>query len=138
MASATSNEKFLHVSVISPAKAVFKGDARSVVVPAFDGELGVLPGHAAFLSLLGTGELRVSTAEGETRRLAVRGGFLQVNEDNVTVLTPESAASTDINVADLRKEEAATDSTHPTQREDRESLDARRKWLKVRQKIAGS
>ena len=45
----------LHVSVISPEAMLFEGDAQSVVAPAFDGEVGILTGHAPMVTLLGTG-----------------------------------------------------------------------------------
>ena len=46
----------LSVRVVSPEKVVFEGDARALVAPAWDGKVGILPGHAPFLSLLGAGE----------------------------------------------------------------------------------
>ena len=71
----------MHVTVISPERTVFDGDAESLVAPAFDGLVGILPRHAPFLTLLGQGVLVVRAAEGE-RRYAVAGGFVQV-VDNV-------------------------------------------------------
>ena len=80
----------LHVSVISPEKVLFEGDVDSVVAPAFDGEVGILTRHAPMLTLLGRGTLRLAAAGGESRRFAVEGGFLQVADDHVRVVT-ESA-----------------------------------------------
>jgi F-type H+-transporting ATPase subunit epsilon len=76
----------MHVSVISPEAATFDGPADSVVAPAFDGEVGILPRHAPFMTLLGEGALLVRTEGGE-RRFHVRGGFLQVVDDTVRVVT---------------------------------------------------
>jgi len=76
----------LSVSVISPEKVLFSGAARAVVAPAFDGEVGILAMHAPLMTVLGRGILRVETAEGE-RRFAVDGGFLQVVDDSVRVVT---------------------------------------------------
>jgi len=76
----------LKVSVISPEKVLFEGAARAVTAPAFDGEMGILPMHAPLMTLLGKGTLRVETAEGE-RRFGVDGGFLQVVDDQVRVVT---------------------------------------------------
>lgn len=128
-------DKNLHVTVITPARSVFNAAATSVVVPAFDGELGVLPGHAAMLALLGTGELRLGTAEGGTKRLAIRGGFLQVHHNNVTVLTPESVTSEDIKPEDLQKEAQTLDAEKPVKLEEREALETKRQWLKAKQKV---
>lgn len=76
----------LKVSVISPEKVMFEGEARGVVAPAFDGEMGILPMHAPLMTLLGKGLLRIDTTEGE-RRFGVDGGFLQVVDDQVRVVT---------------------------------------------------
>ena len=81
----------LKVSVISPEKVLFEGSARSVVAPAFDGEMGILPMHAPLMTLLGNGMLRLETVEGE-RRFAVQGGFLQVVDNQVRVVTESATA----------------------------------------------
>jgi F-type H+-transporting ATPase subunit epsilon len=125
----------MRVTVITPAKAVFDADAKAVVAPAFDGELGVLPGHAAMLALLGTGEMRVTTPDGSLRRLAIRGGFLQVNQNKITVLTPESASPEELKPEALQSEADKLGAEKATKLEDREALSARRQWLQVRQKI---
>ena len=49
----------LKVSLISPEQVLFEGEVDSVVAPAFDGEVGLLTGHAPMLTLLGSGELRL-------------------------------------------------------------------------------
>jgi len=81
----------LHVSVISPEASLYEGDATSVVAPAFDGEVGILTGHAPMMTLLGKGELRVD-ATGGARKFAIEGGFLQVIGDQVRVVTEKGSA----------------------------------------------
>lgn len=76
----------LKVSVISPERVLFEGTARGVIAPAFDGEMGILPMHAPLMTLLGRGTLRVDTPEGE-KKFTVAGGFLQVVDDAVRVVT---------------------------------------------------
>lgn len=80
----------LKVSVISPEALLFEGEATSVVAPAFDGSLGILSGHAPMVTLLGNGELRLDGASG--KRFTVDGGFLQVEDDNVRVVTEKARA----------------------------------------------
>ncbi|MGH7658256.1 MAG: ATP synthase F1 subunit epsilon [Gemmatimonadales bacterium] len=75
----------MHVTVISPSAAMFDGDADAVVAPAHDGEVGILPRHAPFMTLLGRGTLRIRQG-GTERRFAVDGGFLQVVKDTVRVV----------------------------------------------------
>jgi F-type H+-transporting ATPase subunit epsilon len=75
----------MRVTVISPEAAMFDGDADAVVAPAFDGEVGILPRHAPFMTLLGRGTLKVRRGASVTQFL-VRGGFLQVAGDRVRVV----------------------------------------------------
>lgn len=76
----------LHVLVISPERTVFEGQADAVVAPAWDGEIGILRGHAPLMALLGAGQLRVRTGT-SVDRFHVEGGFLQVVDNVVTVLS---------------------------------------------------
>ena len=80
----------LTVSVISPERVLFEGPAKSIVAPSFDGEVGILPMHAPMMTLLGKGTLRVESVEGGTQRFDVDGGFLQVAEDHVRVVTEKA------------------------------------------------
>ena len=82
----------LRVSVISPERVLFEGEADSVVAPAFDGEVGILAGHAPMMTLLGRGLLRLGGGAGEGRRFTVEGGFLQVADDQVRVVTERATA----------------------------------------------
>jgi F-type H+-transporting ATPase subunit epsilon len=75
----------MRVTVISPEAAVFDGEADAVVAPAYDGEVGILPHHAPFMTLLGRGTLVVRSG-GSARRFAVRGGFLQAVNNSVRVV----------------------------------------------------
>jgi F-type H+-transporting ATPase subunit epsilon len=81
----------LHVSVISPEASLYEGDATSVVAPAFDGEVGILTGHAPMMTLLGKGELRIEGTD--ARRFLVEGGFLQVVNNEVRVVTEHGSAA---------------------------------------------
>ncbi len=83
----------LKVSVISPERVLFEGTARSVIAPAFDGEVGILPMHAPLMTLLGKGTLRLDTAEGE-KRFDVEGGFLQIIDDQVRVVAEHAIVVT--------------------------------------------
>jgi F-type H+-transporting ATPase subunit epsilon len=75
----------MRVTLIAPERSLYDGEATSVVAPAFDGLVGVLPGHAPFLTVLGSGTLTVSHRE-TTDRFNVAGGFLQVVGDVVRVV----------------------------------------------------
>ena len=81
----------LTVSVISPEAVLFEGTTDSVVAPAFDGQVGILSGHAPMVTLLGAGELQLG-AGGAGPRFTVQGGFLQVVDDTVRVVTEHASA----------------------------------------------
>ena len=76
----------LTVSVVSPERTLYEGEAESIVAPAFDGQVGILTNHAPMLTLLGTGELRL-TASGGDRKFTVSGGVLEVADNRVRVVT---------------------------------------------------
>ena len=80
-------DKALNVRVVSPASVVFEGDASALVAPAWDGKVGILPGHAPFLALIGAGALTVDLPGGGSETFQVAGGVLKVLEDKVTILT---------------------------------------------------
>ena len=80
----------LKVSVISPEAVLFEGETDSVVAPAYDGEVGILTGHAPLMALLGNGQLRLGGAGG---RFNVSGGFMQVLNNQVRVVTEKATAA---------------------------------------------
>lgn len=80
----------MKVSVISTESTIYEGEADLVVVPAWDGQLGIMKGHAPMLVLLGTGDMRVKDDDGE-QRFHISGGFMQVVDDVVTVLSEHAS-----------------------------------------------
>jgi F-type H+-transporting ATPase subunit epsilon len=82
----------LHVVVLSPERTVFEGTADQVIAPALNGSLGILRGHAPLMALLGEGSLRI-TSGGQESRYTVSGGFLQVADNQVTVLSERAEAA---------------------------------------------
>lgn len=82
----------IRVSVISPERTLYEGEAEGVVAPAFDGEVGILTGHAPMMTLLGRGVLRLKGGAGAATRFQVEGGFLQVVDNQVRVVTERATA----------------------------------------------
>jgi F-type H+-transporting ATPase subunit epsilon len=80
----------LQCSVVTPEATVLETSATFVALPLYDGEIGIAPGHSPFIGRLGYGELRV-IASGQTHRYYIDGGFVQVADENVSVLTNHSA-----------------------------------------------
>ncbi|MDO6413315.1 ATP synthase F1 subunit epsilon [Sphingomonas sp. BIUV-7] len=81
----------LHFELVTPEKLVRSEDVYMVVVPGTEGDFGVLQGHAPVMAVIRPGELTVySNATTVTARIALDGGFAEVNEQGLTVLA-ESA-----------------------------------------------
>jgi F-type H+-transporting ATPase subunit epsilon len=72
---------------------MFDGEADAVVAPAYDGQVGILPDHAPFMTLLGAGTLTIRRSGG-TSQFAVRGGFLQVVDNRVRVVAEQVKGET--------------------------------------------
>jgi F-type H+-transporting ATPase subunit epsilon len=88
----------LRCVVVTPERALLDEQVDFVALPMYDGELGVLPGRAALIGRLGPGELRTRQGQ-DTRRFYVDGGFAQVRNNIVTVLTPRALKANEINQA---------------------------------------
>lgn len=91
MANATP----IQVVVITPERQVLEAGTDSVVIPAHDGELGVLKDRAPLMCELATGTLRYKDA-GKTRKVAIDGGFAQVFKNRVIVLTEQATTAAEV------------------------------------------
>lgn len=92
-----TTSKSLQCVIVTPERAVLDETVEFVAVPMYDGELGVLPGRAPLIGRLGYGELRV-VRNHQTERFFVDGGFLQIRDNVVTVLTPRALLAAEIKV----------------------------------------
>ncbi len=88
--------------VVTPEKTVLDVESEMVVVPMIDGENGIATGHAPMIGRLGYGELRVTTG-GTTSNYFVDGGFIQVAENVVSVITNRAILVSDIDKAAAEK-----------------------------------
>jgi F-type H+-transporting ATPase subunit epsilon len=92
------------LDIVTPDRVVLSDQAVSMQAPGVCGSFGVLPGHAPLLSELETGEMRYKRETGEEIRLAVSGGFIQVFNNNVTVLADTAERSGEIDPDRARAE----------------------------------
>ena len=81
----------LQLEIVTPERLAYSDAVDAVNVPGIDGELGILPHHAPMVAILGRGVLRLEGAAGASR-FQVDGGFLQVVDDQVRVVTERAAA----------------------------------------------
>jgi F-type H+-transporting ATPase subunit epsilon len=81
-----------HLLVVAPGLTIYDGKAESAVIPAAEGMMGILPGHAPFFGLLRAGTISARTVASHALAVMVAGGTVQVLPDEVTILA-ESAES---------------------------------------------
>ena len=79
----------IQLEVVTPDRPVLSEPVDMVTVPGLGGELGILPGHTPLISELQTGVLTY-VQEGKSSSLRVSGGFVEVRDDQVTVLAEEA------------------------------------------------
>src|SRR6266581_515663 len=91
----------LQLEVVTPERRVLSESVNSVTVPGRNGEMQILPGHAALISELQTGVLAYSQG-GATLQLHVSGGFIEVNNDRVSVLAEIAERPEEIDAARAR------------------------------------
>ncbi len=105
------------LSIVTPEKVVFSGEIDQLTVPTTDGHITILPHHEALVSLLGYGEVAV-VSQGERRHMAVHGGVVTVQANEIQLLTDaaeleedvdERRAAAALEQARLSKEQAQTD-----------------------------
>jgi len=102
-----ADEKLQRLEIVTPVRKVYTEDVRMVVLPGSEGEFGVLPDHAALVSALKIGVIRVHH-EGKVTKIAVSGGFVEVRDSKVTVLanSAERQDQIDVDRATAAKERA--------------------------------
>jgi F-type H+-transporting ATPase subunit epsilon len=88
----------LTLEIVTPDQSLVSEEVEEVVVPAWEGYLGVLPGHAPLLAVLKIGEMWYRKGSEKTY-LAIAGGFLEVLPDKVTILAHIAERPEDIDVA---------------------------------------
>jgi F-type H+-transporting ATPase subunit epsilon len=92
------------IEIATPERLLAREKAIRSQIPAKDGYIGVLPGHAPLLSELGIGALTYTTPEDHRFSIAVRGGFLEIYDNVVRVLTGVAEKGQEINVTQAEKD----------------------------------
>lgn len=126
----------IHVELVTQEKKIFdEPEADMVLIPAAEGEMGVLPHHAPVLTTLGFGELIIRKGRAE-ERFAIYGGVVDVRPDKVVILADlaESSFDLDLEAAEKARESAAEMMTKgiPEEMNRRAALELRRAELNLR------
>jgi F-type H+-transporting ATPase subunit epsilon len=93
----------IELEVVTPERSLVHEAASEIQIPGKDGYMGVMPGHAPLLSLLGSGFLSYAV-QGKTWYLAVHGGFVEVLPDHVRVLANIAERAEEIDLGQARTE----------------------------------
>jgi F-type H+-transporting ATPase subunit epsilon len=77
----------MRVEVVSPERVLFSGEAVTVVVETVSGSMAFMAGHAPLLAALANGEAKLHMADDSIQRIAVHGGFVEVSNSKVSILS---------------------------------------------------
>ncbi|MDR1684026.1 MAG: ATP synthase F1 subunit epsilon [Elusimicrobiota bacterium] len=95
-------EKKLRLQIVTPQKPVLDKQVDFVALPAYNGEMGVLPGHIQYVAKLNFGVLRYKDGQ-EEGAFAVMGGFAQIEHDIVSVFAEDAALEEEIDAEEQRQ-----------------------------------
>jgi F-type H+-transporting ATPase subunit epsilon len=93
----------LHFSLVSPERELYSGDVDQVVVPGIEGQFGVLSQHAAMMTVIQPGAIRILDGQNE-RRIFVGGGFADVTAKGLTILAEDAVDLATLDKAALEKD----------------------------------
>lgn len=113
------------LEIVSPEKLLLSKPVDMVVIPAAEGEMGVLPNHSPMIVLLRAGTIRLYSGTTVTEQLYVTGGFAEITPTRVTVLANEATPVAELTRAEADKRVAAADADYAAaSRTDVAALDA--------------
>jgi len=127
--------------VVTPEKTVLNVDATFVVLPLADGEYGILSGHTPLIARLGAGELRITGTDGQLTNYYVEGGFAEVLDDTIALLSMYALPAQDLDLMHA-EEELEAELTSPTDTPELagirlERLNNQRAKVRLARKMAG-
>jgi F-type H+-transporting ATPase subunit epsilon len=99
--------------LVTPEQQVLDETVTQAIVPAHDGQIGILTGRSPLLVKLGTGTLRVDLSGGQQRFFFVDGGVAQMKENKLTILSTDAAPAGAINAETARAELAEAEARKP-------------------------
>lgn len=93
----------LQCNVVSAKETIYSGDINMLVAAGIEGEIGILPGHIPFITLLKPGTLQITEPNGEIETVYVSGGVLEVQPNIVTVLADTAVRAKDLDEAKIKE-----------------------------------
>lgn len=96
----------MKLKLVTPERVLFEEEAISVTLPTADGEITILPKHAALVSALVPGVATVKRPDGSVEDVAVSGGFIQVGNDQVTILADTAERGAELTLETIQAAQA--------------------------------
>ncbi len=132
------DDKLIEVEIVTPQNTMFSGKAESVSVPGSQSPFQVLHNHAAIVSALDPGAVKIVDAKGETKYFAVSGGFVEVRNNKVSILSELAESSKTINIEkDTAKLEELKPTIFKAREEERDKIQKEINYLQTKIKLAG-
>ena len=120
--------------LVTPEQQVLDETITQAIVPAHDGQIGILTGRSPLLVKLGTGTLRVDLSGGQQRFFFVDGGVAQMKENKLTILSTDAAPAGAINAETARAELAEAEARKPT--DTKSAQDRQHQMARAKAKLA--
>jgi F-type H+-transporting ATPase subunit epsilon len=123
----------LEVQVVSPERILWSGEAERVITRVEEGgDIAFLTGHTTYLGQLGSGVTEIAQEGGEVIRVAVHGGFVEVSDDRVSLLSDQAELATSIDVGRARAAKERAESTLRSGDDDEADEAVRRAEVRLR------
>jgi F-type H+-transporting ATPase subunit epsilon len=122
----------LNLEIVTPEKKVLSEAVDAVTIPTASGEIGILQNHAPLISSLKAGVLSY-TKSGATQRMVIAGGFVEVSQNNVSILSDIAETVEEINVENARAERDSAERELGAWKGSIEDAEAERERLEIAQ-----
>ena len=122
--------------IVTPEHQALDESATQAIVPAWDGQIGILSGRAPLLTKLGLGLLRIDLAGGRRRTFLIDGGIAQMKDNRLTILTDDAIASEDVDPEAARAEFAAAEARIANDPKAREERTRQMNRARIKQELA--
>jgi F-type H+-transporting ATPase subunit epsilon len=123
--------------VVTPEQQAADEKVTQAILPAHDGEIGILTGRAPLLVKLGVGGLRMDLAGGQKRTLFIDGGIAQMKDNKLTVLTTQAVAPEDLDAEVAKSEFSEASAMKITDEQSLEKRDHAIRRARAIQEMAG-
>ncbi|MEM8874464.1 MAG: ATP synthase F1 subunit epsilon [Planctomycetota bacterium] len=132
-----ADSKHCRLIIVTPEAEVFDAEVRGVILPAHDGQYGVLGNHAPFLIEIGAGSLEIEGTDGSKQSYYVEGGVAQMKDNKLTVLTDDAMTPDKIDRDKTNADLASAIAVEATSDEEQKLKETRMKRARAKLALVG-